>query len=98
MVIILNENGISYEQNVLLENRKKLTVNGIVSVDSFDEVSIVATTQNGARFVVEGENIAVSDVNLENGRLIATGIISGFFYEEEKVLKKSLLSRIFNRE
>lgn len=98
MVIILNENGNITEQNVLLENRNKITVTGIVSVDSFDETSVVATTKSGSRFVVEGNEISVSDVNLENGRLIATGAIIGFFYEDDSKAKKSLISRFFSRE
>lgn len=85
------------EQNVYLYDRKKLSVTGIVSVDSFDESSISATTVNGEVIVVEGSGISVTDVNIEKGCFEAQGNFSGFFYTAGQTMNPGVLSRLFGK-
>ena len=73
---------VNVVQSISLINRNKLVVSGIVSVDSFDETRICATTVDGENLVVEGEDLSVTDVNLENFKFEALGKVFGIFYYE----------------
>ncbi|MBQ1518730.1 MAG: YabP/YqfC family sporulation protein, partial [Ruminococcus sp.] len=46
-VCSMQDKNTSSEQNLILENRKKLNISGITDVDSFDEKTISLYTQLG---------------------------------------------------
>ncbi len=86
------------EQNIFLKNRNEIKLSGIVSVDSFDEFKIIATTILDSVINVEGENLAIIEVNLDEGIIEASGKVFGIFYEEKHAITKStFLKRLLGR-
>jgi len=77
------------EQSVFLKNRNEIRLSGIVTVDSFDEFKISATTTSNVSVVVEGESLAINEVSLEEGVIEASGKISGIYYEENNIAAKN---------
>ncbi len=89
---------IENEQNVFLKNRNEIRLSGIVSVDSFDEFKICATTICDSIITVDGENLAISEVNLDEGVVEAKGNVIGVFYEDKhKVAKIGFFKGLFGR-
>lgn len=87
------------EQNVFLKNRNELKITGIVSVDSFDEFRISATTVNDALITVEGENLSINEVSLDNGVIEASGVVTGIYYDERnKISGGGLFKGLFGRK
>ena len=61
--------------NVILEDRRNLTVSGVSDVDSFDEQNITVFTDMG-ELAVRGYNLHINKLNIETGELTLEGEIS----------------------
>ena len=84
-------------QNVILENRGKLSISGVNDVLSFDDQVVVLETELGL-LTVKGENIRVNKLSIDTSEVILEGEISYIAYsdkEQEKMKNTSLLSKIF---
>ena len=68
--------------NVVLYNRKQLTVSGVVRVDNFNENVIILITESG-QMTVEGFNLHISKLSLETGDMNIDGDITGLFYSND---------------
>lgn len=81
------------EQNIIIGDRKKITVTGIKSVDSFDDTMISATTVTDTVLNIEGSDLQIKDVNLDKLQFEASGNITGLYYiESASGSKKSIFS------
>ncbi|OOM82049.1 spore protein YabP [Clostridium puniceum] len=84
------------KSNLMLENRKKLTLSGVVEVISFDEQKIDLTTNLG-NLTIKGEDLKMNKLDVQNGDVIIAGSISSMIYNG-KVSKKSnesIISKLF---
>lgn len=74
---------VSAPHHVVIEERRRLTVSGVVDVERFDENAIVLSTAKGA-MVVEGENLHIEKLSLDGGDLKVEGDIDSITYGEEQ--------------
>ena len=83
-------------QNLVLENREKLSVSGVNDVLSFDDQVVMVDTELGL-LTVKGENIHINKVSLDTAEVIIEGEISSLSYSQKSIEKSSgtLLSKIF---
>ena len=83
-------------QNLVLENRSKLSVSGVNDVLSFDDQVVMVDTELGL-LTVKGENIRINKLSLDTAEVIVEGEISSLSYSQNKQEKSSgtLLSKIF---
>ncbi len=82
-------------QNIILENRKKLSVSGVEDVDSFDEQSVVLFTQAGM-LTIRGEGLHINKLSVETGDVIIDGDITSMTYSDaEKTKKGNFFAGIF---
>lgn len=82
--------------NLFLENRKKLTLSGVIEVISFDESKIDLTTSLG-NLTIKGEDLKMNKLDVQNGDVIIAGNIGSVVYNG-KVSKKSnetIISKLF---
>lgn len=84
------------KSNLTLENRKRLTLSGIVEVISFDEQKIDLTTNLG-NLTIKGEELKMNKLDVQNGDVIIIGSISSMVYNGKvvKKSKESIISRLF---
>ena len=68
-------------QNIILEDRARLSVTGVLDVDSFDDRQIVAKTVKGT-LIMRGSDLHIDKLSLDTGELIVTGLITDLGYEE----------------
>jgi len=80
-------------QTVILENRKKLTIDCVINVDSFNEDYLEISTEFGG-IAIEGRELKIEELRQENGKILISGIISGVFYKETKT-QKGIFGGIF---
>ena len=80
--------------NLVMENRKKLTVSAVTDVDSFDEQTIVMYTDLG-QLTVRGENLHINKLSVESGDMEIEGTIIALAYSEKTPVRGGLLARIF---
>lgn len=83
-------------QNLVLENRKKLSVSGVNDVLSFDDQVVMVDTELGL-LTVKGENIRINKLSLDTAEVIIEGDISSLAYSPNKQEKSTgtILSKIF---
>ena len=82
-------------QNVILENRKKLSVSGVLDVESFDEDSVLLYTEAGM-LNIKGEELHINKLSVESGDVTVEGHISALVYtEEEGKSRGSFLAKLF---
>ena len=84
------------KSNLLLENRKKLTLSGVVEVMNFDEEKIELTTKLG-NLIIKGEDLKMNKLDVQNGDVIIAGSIASMVYSGKNIKKnnESLLSKLF---
>ena len=80
--------------NVILEDRKRLTVTGVSDVDSFDEQTVVVYTDMG-ELTLRGNGLHISRLNTETGELNITGTVYAMIYTDERTKGGGMFSRLF---
>lgn len=80
-------------QNIILEDRSRLSVTGVLDVDSFDDRQIVAKTVKGS-LILRGNDLHIDKLSLDTGDLTVTGLITDLGYEETAP-SGSLWQRLF---
>lgn len=84
-------------QNVILENRGKLTISGVLDVLSFDDQIVIVETELGL-LTVKGENLRINKLSLDTTEVIVEGSIENLAYSEKNLEKKSggsIIGKIF---
>ena len=85
-------------QNVILENREKLNVSGVLDVLSFDDQIIIIETELGL-LTIKGENLKINKLSLDTSDFIVDGKIDSLTYsnsDSSSIKKnKNILGKIF---
>ena len=84
-------------QNLILENREKLSISGVLDVLSFDDQIVILETELGL-LTVKGENLRINKLSLDTAEVIIDGEIFNLGYSEKELDKKSgggILTKIF---
>lgn len=83
-------------QNLVLENREKLSVSGVVDVLSFDDQVVMIETELGL-LTVKGENLRINKLSIDTSEVIVEGQISYLSYSDnnQENNAKGLISKIF---
>lgn len=91
----IDEKQTNIMQNVILENRKKLTLTGIRDVLSFDDEIVVVESELGL-LNIKGVDLKVNKISVETGDVIVDGTIRAIEYSDKDIgSKQGLMSKIF---
>lgn len=71
------------EHTLTLAGRSTATITGVEDVDCFNEQIVVLRTSLGA-LTLSGEGLNISQLNLDDGRLIVEGEISAVEYSQRR--------------
>lgn len=83
-------------QNLVLENRGKLSISGVLDVLSFDDQIVIVETELGL-LNVKGENLRINKLSIDTSEVIVEGDIYSLAYSEKDYDKKngSIFGKIF---
>lgn len=83
-------------QNLVLENRGKLSISGVLDVLSFDDQIVIIETELGL-LTVKGEDLRINKLSIDTSEVVVEGDIYNMGYSEKEMDKKStsFLSKIF---
>ncbi len=84
----------SLPHNIIIEGRKKLSISGVVDVESFDENEIILETSQGI-MLVSGEDMRIEKLSIEAGDAVIEGHIISIEYSEKDRRKESFWSKMF---
>lgn len=84
-------------QNLILENREKLTITGVVDVLSFDDQIVIVETELGM-LTIKGEDLRINKLSIDSSEVMIEGQIFNLGYSENTLSGKgnsSIFSKIF---
>ena len=84
-------------QNIILENRNRLNITGVLDVLNFDEEIVTIVTELGV-LVIKGSDLHLNKFSLDNTELSVEGEINSLQYSEKTYNGKngeSIFSKIF---
>lgn len=89
-------NNMNIIQNLVLENREKLSISGVLDVLSFDDQIVILETELGL-LTVKGENLKINKLSIDTEEVIVEGNIFNLGYSEKDIDKKAggFLGKIF---
>lgn len=80
---------------VIIENREKIMISGVVDVESFDEREIFVYTTEG-QIILSGEDFKINRLNVDTGDVEVEGYINEFKYTgADKSQGGGIWSKIF---
>jgi len=95
---VMNEKKVQYKnQNIILEDRQKLSISGVEHVVSFNDNTISISTTKGG-MTIKGEALNISKLNLEDGNVTIEGTVNGIMYSNKDGLNSKgtgLLGKMF---
>ena len=74
-------------QNLVMQNREKITITGVNDVLSFDDQIVILETSLGL-LTVKGENLRINKLSLDSEEVIIEGDINILSYSEKEMEKK----------
>lgn len=82
--------------NLILENRKKLSVSGVDEVESFNEEEILLRTLQNGVLVIKGSGLHINRLNVDTGDVSIAGVVDSMDYIDESLKAKGpgLLARL----
>ncbi len=90
----MDEKRIKMPHNLVMEDRRTLSITGVSDVDSFDESTIIVFTDLG-ELTVRGEDLHIKNLNIEAGEVSLDGSISSLTYSDNAAKQTGFFSRVF---
>lgn len=85
---------LSVPNNIIMEDRRILTVSGVSDVDSFDEETVVVYTDLGL-LTIRGSSLHINRLSVETGELSVEGEINSLAYSDTQPKGASFFSKVF---
>lgn len=76
-------------QNLILENREKLNISGVIDVESFNDEMVVVDTELGL-LIIRGEDLHINKLSIDNSELSIEGYIISCEYNEKDGRSKGM--------
>lgn len=79
---ISGDKSLEAPHRLVLEGRRKLTMTGVVEVESFDESAIQLTTTRGG-VCIRGTGLHLQMLSLDGGQVAVDGTVDAITYEDD---------------
>jgi len=82
-------------QNVIIENREKIFITGVVDVHSFDDEVVIVQTELGI-LTIKGTNLKLNKLSLDNSDLAIDGNVIAIAYSDvEQIKSGGMFKKLF---
>lgn len=89
------QNSKMNNHNVIMENREKVVITGIIDIHSFDDELVLTETEMGI-LTIKGKDLKMNKLNLDNTELVVEGQIGMLQYNDiDSVKKGGMFNKIF---
>lgn len=85
------------KSNIILENRRRLVLTGVIEIFSFDDEKISLNTNQGL-LNIKGQELKISKLDVQSGEAIIIGLVDSCIYSTNSKKaddKESILSKLF---
>ena len=84
-------------QNIIIENREKACVTGVIDIHSFDDELVLVQTELGV-LTIKGDDLKMNKLSLDNNELIVEGKIVAIAYSDinnNNKTNKGFMNKLF---
>lgn len=84
-------------KNLILENREKLSISGVIDVESFNDECVIADTELGT-LIIKGIDLHINKLNIDSSELGIEGDIISCEYSDREGSRSrggSFFARLF---
>lgn len=67
--------------NVIMENRKRVSLTGVLDIDSFNEQGVIVLTELGV-LIVKGADLRINKLSVDSGDVSIEGEINSLTYTD----------------
>ena len=85
---------IRAQHNIIMENRRKLTITGVMDIDSFDETTVIVFTDLG-ELTIKGASLHINKIDVDTGDLLMEGDVEQIYYTDNRPQKGGFFSKVF---
>lgn len=89
----MSEQRKKFAHSVIIENRERLNMSGVLEVIGFDDETVILGTDCG-RLTVKGENLKMGGFSTASTEVDIIGEIRGIVYSDEGELKGGFFRRL----
>ena len=82
------------EHNISLKGRNNLVISGVEHIYSFNDKRVEIKTSAG-EMVIEGENLDMGKLSLDESIITVEGTINSIVYSKERKPQESFIKRLF---
>jgi sporulation protein YabP len=82
------------QHNIIMENRRSLTVTGVMDIDSFDEETVIVFTPEG-ELTIRGSGLHLNKIDVDTGDLSMEGEVASLTYADNQSRKDGFFARLF---
>ena len=82
------------EHSISLNNRSSLTISGVEHIYSFSDKKVEIRTTSGD-MIVDGENLDMSKLSIDEKVITVTGTINGINYSKAKEPQENFFKKLF---
>lgn len=90
--MVIDDKTPAWRHQVTLFDREEMTIDGVLSLGSYDEKEIVMETEQGM-LIVKGDGLNIKQLNLDKSNVIVDGRVKTITYDDAVHAKKGLLDR-----
>lgn len=90
--MVIDDKTPAWRHQITLYDREEMTIDGVLSLGSYDEKEIVMETEQGM-LIVKGEGLNIKQLNLDKSNVIVDGLVKTITYDDVVHGKKGLLDR-----
>lgn len=94
MAVQYEQPAVEAPHKLMLDGRRKLTLDGVQDVESFDENLIVLHTTHGT-LVIRGEGLHLKALSLDGGQAAVDGMVDSLVYEDTERGSGGFFHRLF---
>ena len=83
-------------QNIIIENREKACITGVIDIHSFDDELVLVQTELGI-LTIKGDDLKMNKLSLDNNELVVEGKIIAIAYSDVQNTKtnKGIMNKLF---
>jgi sporulation protein YabP len=80
--------------SIIVENRNKTVITGVVDVESFNDNDIIIVTHSGG-LRIKGKNLEIGKISVESGDLEMTGTVTSLHYSDLDRSPNNIITKLF---
>ena len=91
---LTSQNQLEQPHRLTLDSRSRLSITGVLEVESFDDTEILLTSTRGP-LAIRGQGLHLQQLSIDGGQVLVDGSVDSIVYEQETHASGGFFARLF---